>query len=123
MAETCRSCGQPFEDWHKLALHIASSKKGHRQGKKWAAMFLAGKSLRPELKRVPLNPDEEHTDFGDNNRENAKREISGDNEYINTLCPQCKKPHRQLIPVEHIHNELAWRKDSVLCVICDVCRR
>jgi hypothetical protein len=101
-------------DYKELALHIASSKKSHRQGKRWAAKYLAGRPNRLELKRVVENSDHENTEFGDENRRNSVRILSGENEYINVLCPQCKKPHRELLPVEYIQSLNAWRKNNIL---------
>jgi len=122
VTETCHSCGDVFEDFHALALHISSSRKGHRKGKRWAAKYLAGRTLRPEIKRIAENPDHENTEFGEENRANAKREISGDNEYTQTICPNCHIPARQLIPVEYIQSDNAWREKGVLVLDCQGCR-
>ena len=122
MVIKCHSCQEVFKDYHSLALHISVSKKGHRKGRKWAAKFLAGKPNRPEIKRVVDNPDHENTEYGDENRANAVRHISGENEYTNTHCPNCNKGSRQLLPIEYVQSNMAWRnKRGVLMVACQLC--
>jgi hypothetical protein len=114
----CRTCGEPFSDYHTLALHIAST-KNHKQGSRWAMKFLFREKEKP--KRF-VDPDYEETEYGRENRANAVRVLSGDNEYVTAHCPICNKGVRQLLPVEYIQSHLAWRNRlGLLMVICPNC--
>lgn len=119
---TCHTCHAELADYKELALHISTT-KGHRKGKKWAANFLMKVNERPEIKKIAVNPDYEPTEFGDENRANAKRELSGDQEYAGTVCPNCRRISRELLPVEFVHSNTAWRIGDKLAVNCGNCRR
>jgi hypothetical protein len=123
MTEQCHSCKQNFADFRELAVHIMSTKKGHKKGRTWAAKFLAGNTLRIELKRAPVDPDHENTEYGDENRRNAVRELSGENEYANTICPHCKRVGRSLIEVEHINSEFAVKVNGRYFISCQSCTK
>ena len=114
----CRTCGKSFEDYHALALHIAST-KNHPQGQKWAMKFLFREKEKP---RRFVDPDYEETEYGRENRAKAVRVLSGENEYVNTHCPTCNRGSRQLLPVEYIQSENAWRnKIGTLMATCQNC--
>lgn len=120
----CEVCHITFPNWLGLALHVMASKAGHRKWKKWAAKVVARNTLRPEIpRRNPESPDHESTEYGEENRANAKRELSGDQKYANTVCPTCKKPSRSLIETEFINSEWAWRVNGRLFLTCPSCRR
>jgi len=124
MSESCHFCDESFESWHELALHISASRKGHQEGKKWAAKFLAGKPNRPDIKHIAENPDYKETEFGKENRANAVKVLSGDTEYANTHCPNCNHGSRQLLPVEYVQSNRAWRNTiGTLMVNCQNCRK
>ena len=113
---TCHTCHKEFENFKELALHISRVK--HKKGRKWAANFIMKVQERPEIKKVAENPDYVPTEYGDENRRNAKRELSGENEYAPTICPTCDRKSRQLLPVEFIHNSQAWQINGVYVVSC-----
>ena len=132
MTVGCRICQEVFENYHDLAMHLGRNRETHKLSygtRKWIAKMLAVNTLsakaRHEIpKRIAQDPDYERTEYGNENRENARRELSGENEYVNTHCPQCNKGFRQLLPVEYFSNPLAWRnRIGVLMVDCPNCRR
>ncbi len=120
MTVSCFYCTATPEDYEALARHIASAKKGHRKGKRWAAGYLL--KTRKLNKKREFNP----TPLTEEDRENKKsviRELSGENEYILTVCPHCKKGNRVLLPNEFIHSEQAWRTlKGTLIVNCEGCK-
>jgi hypothetical protein len=119
MTVFCRSCDKSFEDYRELALHISSTKKGHRKGKRWAARYLMHVQAlaRKELNssRSPLTEEEKKS------KRSIKRELSGGQEYALTICPFCKKGHREVLPVEFAQSREAWRIKNVLAVMCQSC--
>lgn len=129
MTIPCHSCGANLENYHELALHLDKNRKTHKvsyRTKKWIAKMLLVNTLsyknRHELsKRVPNM--QEKTDFGDENREKARMELSGENEYATTICPSCKRQSRQLLPIEYINSPIAWAINGNLAVLCGGCRK
>ncbi len=121
--ETCHSCHQSFADFKELALHISKSKKGHRKGKKWAAKYIMMNGLSSKNRngnrpvRVALTEEQKA------NKEDTRRELSGDNEYATTVCPNCKNRSRPLLPREFAENPVAWRVKDSLVVMCSGCGR
>ena len=122
MMISCHYCNETFEDYKALALHIMSSKKGHRNGKRWASkhIFLHNLSARAKnekRERVPLTEQEKA------NRDNLERIISGENEMVLTKCPGCKRTSRQLVPIEYAESQDAWRADNgAIMMNCPVCQ-
>jgi len=118
MTVSCHSCIATFADYKELALHISSSRKGHRSGKRWAAKYIAINMLSAEKRngkkttRTPLTETEKE------NKLDSKRELSGKHETVVTICPQCKKGQRQLLPEEFTSSPLAWRIKDCLAVLC-----
>ena len=116
----CRTCGEIFGDYHTLALHVAST-RNHERGSKWAMKFLFRE--KEQLKRF-VDPDYEETDYGKENRANAIRILSGENEYANIHCPRCNKGGRYLVPVEYVQSQNAWRnKIGTLMITCPECTK
>ena len=115
----CRYCHQPTKDWHELAVHIIASKKGHRGGKKWAAKYLHRNLLnkRDHPERAPLTDEQREM------REDTTRELSGQVEYANTICPKCKRQHREQLPIEFTESPTAWRVKQTLVVLCSGCSK
>ena len=119
----CKSCWDEFADFKELALHISSSKKGHRKGKKWASRYILLNGLSPKNRngdrpaRVALTEEQKA------NKEDTRRELSGDNEYATTVCPNCKNKSRPLLPVEFTNNSIAWKIKGSLVVMCSSCGR
>lgn len=115
---SCHSCNKSFESYHDLALHISTSKKGHRRGKKWAAKFLLlnGKRDRPTNKGSQGEVSQEA-------RDSTKRELSGETENVLTICPKCKQGHREVLPVEYSQSPTAWQIKGILSVLCAAHRK
>lgn len=121
MSQTCFDCHKTFEGFPELAVHISSSKKHSRKSKKWAAIYLMRVNKREMPKKVPVNPDYQPTEYGNENRANATVELSGKEEYQNTICPRCNRQGRGLVPVEHVRKPEAWRIGSRLAISCEKC--
>ncbi len=119
MAVECHSCQQIFADYGELALHIASSKKGHRKGKKWASNYLMRTRVLDKKNgyRTPL------TEQDRENKRDAQRELSGEIKYVPTVCPQCHQGQRQQLPIEYVESNSAWKIRGEFVVICNNCGR
>ena len=115
----CLSCGQEFGNYQELALHISVSREGHRRGKKWAAKYMSRHIINKrdvELGgRVPLTTEQKI------NKEDTRRELSGDTEYVNTICIKCNKPSRPLLEAEYVNSHQAWRIGDRLVKLCVGC--
>ncbi len=121
----CNQCQKGFGDYQLLASHIMGT-KGHRKGRRWAAKYLMINGLsaknRSDLpRRVADNPDKVETEFGDENRQNMKRELSGAQKNCITVCPKCKSKDRDVLPVEFAENPVAWRIEGTLARLCSRC--
>lgn len=114
----CNYCHADFADYKELALHIVFKK--HRAGLKWAANYLTKVNILNKIKdkpdRIPLTEQELE------NKENAHRELSGENRTVLTTCPKCNQSIRMYIPIEHAENCFAWRKGRAFMILCDKCR-
>ncbi|MDD4987141.1 MAG: hypothetical protein PHQ43_15495 [Dehalococcoidales bacterium] len=115
----CRACGKVCSDWHELALHIATSKKGHWAGKKWAAKILMVNTLSPETRRekreAPVGP---RPDWSQ-----AVYQLSGNEKRVKTICPKCKRLNEQVLPVEFAESPVAWRAGKAMVIFCRLCGR
>jgi len=115
----CLSCGDDFESYQELAVHISASKTGHRRGKKWAAKYLSRHVINKRdnnfSKGSPLT-----TEDIKNKREN-RRVLSGEQRYAETICPKCRKPNRAVVEVEHATSPQAWRIGGRLVRVCANC--
>lgn len=117
---TCNSCGELFDDFYSLALHINKSKTGHKNGKRWAANFLLKNSLPAKFKypnkvRVPLSEDDKET------LRNNHRELSGTTKLVNVFCLKCKRLYPRVIEIEYIESEHAQRRNGTLIITCNNC--
>ncbi len=121
MSVLCNSCNQHFAAYKELALHISSSRKGHRKGKKWASAYLfkvnALNKRGIENNRIPLTKEDKE------NRMDSKRVLCGEEEYVLAVCPHCKKGHREMLPIEFSQSPSAWRIKDNLVVMCQNCGR
>ena len=119
MTVLCHSCNLSFVDYKELALHISTSRKGHRQGKKWAAKYMMKVRALDKRNngggRSPLTEDDKE------NKKNTRRELSGDNEHVATFCPHCRKKTKQVLPIEYTRSNEAWRLKDYLVVLCQNC--
>ncbi len=117
---SCHSCNNHFEGYQELAIHIASSKTGHRKGKKWAAGYL--------LKLKYLNSKKDNhgrsllTKTEKENKKDMARAVSGETTVTVTVCPHCHRKKQQILPVEFSESRLAWREKDCLVVLCQPCR-
>jgi len=115
----CHYCNAPvFANWTELALHISSSRKGHRKGKRWAANFLIGKKVKDKKKQQPRK---RQTAEEKETKKNLVRVLSGDTEFVDTLCLRGKHTVRQSLPVEYSQNPRAWRIQGRLVLTCVGC--
>jgi hypothetical protein len=108
-----------FTDYKDLALHIAASKNGHRGGKKWAAKYLMNiraLSRKENHNRIELTEEDRE------NKLDTIRHLSGKEERVMAICPQCKQGHRESLPVEFTQSSIAWRVKNCLVVMCEKCR-
>lgn len=121
----CNQCRKVCQDYHELAIHIMSL-KSHRRGRRWAGKYLAINSLSPEKrrdlpKRVADNPDKETTEFGDENKANRIRQVSGVEKSVITVCPKCEARNRIQLPIEFAESPAAWRINGILVKLCARC--
>ncbi len=117
MSLLCISCKKVCADYQELALHIASSKNGHRNGKRWAAKYLVGVKNRQEFKgRIPL------TDIEKKSKLDTVREMSGSQESVVAICPRCKRRHRESLPIEYTQSRDAWHIQNSVVVMCPGCK-
>jgi GTP cyclohydrolase FolE2 len=122
MTVQCRACGRDdFEDYTELAIHIQSSKKGHRKGKIWASKYLLRVNQLNQKKeyeqRVPLTEEEKE------NKRDTRRELSGQMEVVNTYCPRCKTRTRRQLEIEFTRGGQAWGIKNYYFVLCQLCAR
>ena len=117
--ELCHSCNKEFADYKELALHISSSKKGHRKGKRWAAKYLL--RLRALSKRENNYGHSKLTEADKENKRSTIRKLSGESVFVEALCPHCKRKSRQNLPIEYAESKEAWRNKGCLVVLCQSC--
>ena len=115
----CLSCGKECEDYKELALHISSSKKGHRKGKKWAARYINKNVINK--RKVEFNGRIALTTEQKISKEDTRRKLSGNMEYANVVCPKCERTNRPLLEVEYVNNSQAWRIRDRLAKLCNSC--
>lgn len=116
----CHSCHVDFPDYRSLAIHISTSKKGHKKGKKWASKYLLINGLSAKNKyehpeRTPLTEEEKES------KKNAKRELSGKTKYGQVFCPRCKQLYSRTVEVEYTDSPYALRKKGALVITCENC--
>lgn len=112
---SCRECGEPCKDWADLAHHIVKERHKDRQ---WALRFLAQKNnVRDFSPRTPLTEEQKEL------RKEMVREVSGQESFQDTVCPNCKKLNKQRLPVEYVEDYEAWRNSKGhLIVMCEGCK-
>ena len=119
MSVSCHSCSEAFEDYKELALHIIASKK--HKGKKWAAKYIMINGLSPENRFERKQNGSPLTAEQRVSKEDCRRVLSGENEFVNTICPKCKRGGRPLLPVEYVESPVAWRIKDNLVKLCQNC--
>jgi hypothetical protein len=123
MTVSCFYCEKDCEDYAELARHIMASKNGHGKGRRWAAKYLSINSLSPE-KRHEQRQGSPLTAQDYENREKARRVLSGTVKTVSTVCPNCHQSGRQVLPMEYIESKSAWRtKSGTLIVNCPGCQK
>jgi hypothetical protein len=115
----CLSCGKECEDYQELALHISSSKTGHKKGKRWAARYLSrhvvNKVTREFYGGTPLTAEDKQS------KEDTKRVLSGQQRVADTVCPKCRHPSREVLEAEYVSSSQAWRIQGKLAKMCTGC--
>jgi len=115
----CLSCGDDFESYQELALHISASKTGHRRGKKWAAKYLSRHVINKRQNNFSGGRSLSVEDI--KNKSDNRRILSGEQIYTETICPKCRKPNRAVLEAEYAASPQAWRIDGRLAVVCVGC--
>ncbi len=120
----CHQCGKVFSTYDELADHIIMGGASHKKSKRWALKYKARnlKRTHVEFKKVADDPDEEKTEYGNEQRENMKRKLSGETKYIMAVCPKCHKMHRPLVECEFVESPVAWRINGTLVRVGDCCK-
>ena len=120
MSVRCNTCGEPFENYKDLAVHISISGKSHKKGKMWAARFVTNVNYLDQKKdRVERSPVDDQVR---KNREECVRETFNRMTVTKVSCPSCHKLSRMPLEIEHVENPLAWRSGNSMMIICDTCR-
>ncbi len=119
MTVRCNSCGTECEDYRELALHISTSKTGHRKGKRWAAKYISRHVINKRTieynGRTPLTAEQRA------NREDTRYVLSGERKVADTVCPKCKKSSRDVLEAEYVSSPQAWKMQGRLAKLCDDC--
>lgn len=118
----CIACGKVCADYQELALHISSSRAGHRKGKRWAAKYLLVHGLSAKAKndyqyegRIPL-PDNYHA-----NKASTVLTLSGNTHIVETYCPHCKRTRIKPVPEEMLTLSHLWKHNGIIVKICLNC--
>jgi hypothetical protein len=117
----CRQCSKQFESYLELARHIIKEKS--HKNKKWALRFVAKKPNQVEYTHVSPDPDYQPTEFGDDNREKRRRQLSGETLYANAHCPKCHQPHRILLEAEFLNDFGVWQVGGKIARLCFRCEK
>jgi hypothetical protein len=118
----CAVCKEDFGvEWNDLAKHILKQKDSmHKRGRRWAHKVLTNaKKLNQKRDmpgRIPLTEQQKE------NKKEMKRVVSGMEEPVIAICPNCKNKHRVKLAIEHIRYEHAWMINGRYAVICADCR-
>ena len=115
----CLSCPQEFGSYQELALHISSSKTGHRRGKRWAAKYISRHVINKRRRDISGRSPATVKDI--KNKEDTRRELSGKQMVADTICPKCHKSSRVMLEAEYITSPQAWRLQWRLVKICVIC--
>jgi hypothetical protein len=130
MSVSCHQCQELFKDYMELAVHIMSNKKTHknRKGRVWAANYVSSHSLsykaQHELsQRTPLT-DEQKVTMAEN-KEKARRELSGATMMVKTICPikRCGLKSYEPLPVEFTKSPSAWKVGDRFVKVCSGCQK
>lgn len=120
---SCRVCGEAFGEWTDLAKHIVKLKDvKHKKGRRWALKFLSNAKYLNQKKDAPVRT--KLTEQDKDNKTSTIRELSGENEIVNTVCPglRCHLKGRAALPVEHAGNPDAWKIGDRFVIYCNACR-
>ena len=125
---SCHYCPATFENFKELAKHIIASKKvglhSNRKSQAWAKKFLMNKdfldrkvSMNQGGGRIALTEEQKQ------NKEDIKRELSGQTKYVKTKCPKCKTLGFDFVEVEHLIEPFIWTENERILKNCEVCRK
>jgi len=123
----CRICWRKdFKTWGDIATHILTTHKENKKDKKimsarkWAANFKYKPVLygKKEQTRVALTDEQKEA------KEDTKRDISGEMEYVSVKCPnkKCNSISRQPLEKEHTTNPQAARIGNCFIKFCGRCK-
>lgn len=117
--QNCHYCNYSCEEYLDLAKHILKEKSGHDAGKFWAQRFV--------LKHAVLKPKDQGgmplTEAEKEAKRSTQRELSGREKPAQTYCPSCNSLSIQVLPIEFVTSNFAWRKQGTLVVSCSNCRK
>ncbi len=110
----------PLENFMELAQHVLKDRKGHpRKSVVWAEKFSMNVEFLNQKKDIPTRtPMSEETK---SHFEDIKRELSGEEHVTMCVCT-CGKSHAEVLPVEYIESNSAWRKNGRIITLCESCR-
>ena len=115
----CSSCGQEVGSYLELALHILSSKTGHRRGRRWAAKYISRHVINKRERNISGRSPATVKDI--KNKEDTRRELSGEQMVADTICPNCHRSSRVVLEAEYINSPQAWRLQWRLVKMCVTC--
>ena len=112
------------DKWHNSCAHMLSSHRNIMSNKtrKWCMIVLSEKIDRVEIKPVSKDPDKKPTEYGEENRANAKKQLSGRLEGITCYCPHCKRQHFTQVEEEFLELPNLWIIENKPAVLCGSCR-
>jgi len=105
----------------EVAHHIFDDHPSKRRG--WATKVLTNveqlnyKVDHKPQDRVPLTEEEKEA------KRSTQRQLSGHEKPVQTLCPVCNSHGYQVLPVEYVTSNFAWRNQGTLIVSCQGCRK
>ena len=112
------------DKWREVATHILKyNKKLPKRTKVWIAHVLAERKARIELKPIAKDPSYEPTELGEENRANAKLQLSGKTHDVTCLCPKCKRQHLEKLEIEFLRLPHLWIIENKPAVLCGNCKR
>ena len=119
----CRYCdAEPFNDFKELAIHILTNKKGHRGGLIWARKYMSRQGILDRKLSLRGRDRAPITEKDRENRDNSRRELSGKQSAVTTICLKGKHAVLQYLPREYAESPYAWRVQGRLVVACEAHR-
>lgn len=124
----CRHCPENFgtgrDAWHKWAQHVIKlvsvGNIAHKPSYRFAQTIIRDEERLNRIKDLPNK--RALTEQEKINKESTFQELSGQAEYVDTVCPHCHQKTRSHLPLEFTRSGHAWKIEGVLVFMCAVCR-